>query len=80
MKKNDMLTAIGLLLGIGMMIFGMLADGADKLYLFWSASSVAITVGGSLAAVMIVVPMSDFKKFGILMGQAFKEPSISHLK
>ena len=34
MKKNDMLTAIGLLLGIGMMIFGMLADGADKLYLF----------------------------------------------
>lgn len=77
MKRNDMLTVIGLVLGIGMMIFGMLADGADKLKLFWSASSVAITVGGSLAAVMIVVPMADFKKFGVLIGQAFKEPSIS---
>lgn len=80
MKKNDMLTAIGLVLGIGMMIFGMLADGADKLYLFWSASSVAITVGGSLAAVMIVTPMSEFKKIGTLLVEAFKEPTLSSIE
>lgn len=80
MKRNDMLTAIGLVFGIGMMIFGMLADGADKLHLFWSPSSIAITVGGSLAAVMIVTPMSEFKKFGVLVVQAFKEPASSSLE
>lgn len=80
MKRNDMLTAIGLLLGIGMMVFGMLADGADKLHLFWSASSLAITVGGSLAAVMIVTPMSEFKKFGTLIAQAFKETNESSME
>ena len=77
MKKNDMLTAIGLLLGVGMMAYGMLSGGLSEMDLFWDAPSVAITVGGSLAAVMIVTPMEDFKKFGVLMGQAFKEPSIS---
>ena len=80
MKKNDMLTAIGLILGIGMMVYGMLSDGADKLILFWSPPSIAITVGGSLAAVMIVTPMSDFKKFGKLIVEAFKETSHSSIE
>ena len=61
MKKNDMLTAIGLLLGAGMMFYGMVSGGWSEMHLFWDAPSVAITVGGSLAAVMIVTPMSEFK-------------------
>lgn len=77
MKRNDMLTAIGLLLGAGMMFFGMVSGGWSEMHLFWDASSVAITLGGSLAAVMIVTPMSEFKKFGKLFVQAFKEPASS---
>ena len=75
MKKNDMLTVIGLILGIGMMTFGMLKG--SSLSLFFDISSVAITIGGSLAAVMIVCPMADFKKFGILFVQALKESEAS---
>jgi len=71
MKKNDMLTIIGIVLGIGMMVYGMMMG--SSLLLFWDISSIAITVGGSLASVMIVCPMADFKKFGILFVQAFKE-------
>lgn len=80
MKKNDMLTAIGLLLGIGMMFYGMASGGLSEMHLFWDAPSVAITVGGSLAAVMIVTPMSDFKKIGKLLVQAFKEPTSSSIE
>lgn len=80
MKKNDMLTAIGLLLGIGMMFYGMASGGLSEMHLFWDAPSLAITIGGSLAAVMIVTPMSEFKKFGTLFVQAFKEPSSSSIE
>lgn len=80
MKRNDMLTAIGLLLGIGMMFYGMASAGMSEMHLFWDAPSVAITLGGSLAAVMIVTPMSEFKKIGKLFIQAFKEPSSSSLE
>ena len=80
MKKNDMLTAIGLLLGIGMMFYGMESGGLSEMHLFWDAPSLAITIGGSLAAVMIVTPMSEFKKFGTLFVQAFKEPSSSSIE
>ena len=45
MKKSDALTGIGLLLGIGMMIYGMMLG--SSLMIFWDLSSVLITVGGS---------------------------------
>lgn len=78
MKKNDTLTIIGLVVGIGMMFYGMLGDkGVDNLKLFWNVPSIAITFGGSIASVMIVTPLSEFKKFGVLFAQAFKEPNIS---
>jgi len=78
MKRNDTLTMIGLVVGIGMMFYGMMGgNGFGGLKLFWDTSSVAITLGGSIAAVMIVTPMSEFKKFGKLFSQALKEPKIS---
>lgn len=73
MKKNDALTAIGLVLGIAMMFYGMVAEGIGMIKLFWDFASIAITIGGSLGAVMMVVPMDEFKKIGVLLGQAFKE-------
>lgn len=80
MKKKDMLTAIGIFLGIGMMFYGMASNGLGDLKLFWDASSLAITLGGSAAAVMIVTPMDEFKKVGKLFAQSFKEPSASKLE
>lgn len=76
MKKTDILTIIGLVLGIGLMIFGMLSGGSSP-KLFWDISSVAITLGGSLGATMIATPLDDFKKFGKLIGEAFKERTSS---
>lgn len=73
MKRNDTLTLIGFLVGIGMMAFGIISGGLSEVHLFWDAPSVAITVLGSLSAVMIVTPMDQFKKIGKLLGEAFKE-------
>ena len=75
MKKSDALTGIGLLLGIGMMIYGMMLG--SSLMIFWDLSSVLITVGGSLSAVLITVPLDQMKKIGKVFMQAFKESSYS---
>ena len=75
MKKSDALTGIGLLLGIGMMIYGMMLG--SSLMIFWDLSSVLITVGGSLSAVLITVPLDQMKKIGKVFIQAFKESSYS---
>lgn len=80
MKKTDVLTALGLLLGVGLMMYGMGSNGIGDLKLFWDLPSVAITLGGSIAAVLIIYPIDDFKKFGVLFGQAFKEPKISKME
>lgn len=79
MKKTDIMTAAGLVVGIGLMIYGMASGGtgASNLKLFWDVPSIAITFGGSIAAVLIVYPLDEIKKAGILMVQSFKEPNIS---
>lgn len=71
MKKVDALTSIGLILGAGLVLWGM--TGADTMLRYWDVQSLAITLGGSIGATMIVTPMADFKKIGKLLGQAFKE-------
>ncbi len=72
MKKSDSLTVIGLVGGIILMAVSM-AGGDGGLMIFWSFSSVCVTIGGSLAAVLMTYPMDTVKKIGTLLGQAFKE-------
>ena len=48
MKKSDVLTSVGLVLGVVLMLYGMLLGSSLKI--FWDLSSVIITVGGSVAA------------------------------
>lgn len=79
MKKTDILTGIGLFIGIGLMIFGM-QSGNTPLKRFWDISSVAITLGGSISAVLIAYPLDEFKKFGTLIVQSFKEPKLSKIE
>ena len=76
MKKSDSLTAVGLILGTILMIFGMILGGSS-LKIFWDFSSVLITVGGSFAALLITYPSEDVKNMGKLFVEAFKENTSS---
>lgn len=76
MKKSDSLTAVGLILGTILMIFGMILGGSS-LKIFWDFASVIITVGGSFAALLITYPLDDVKNIGKLFMEAFKENNSS---
>lgn len=75
MKKNDTMTLVGLIIGFGMIIFGILSGGGGR---FLDPGSLAITIGGSLGAVLVTYPMEQIKKLGILMGMAFKDNAFSN--
>ena len=59
MKKSDALTGIGLLLGIGMMIYGMMLG--SSLMIFWDLSSVLITVWVIIGSINYSTIRSDEK-------------------
>lgn len=75
MKKSDILTSVGLVLGIVLMLYGMLLGSSLKI--FWDFSSVLITVGGSVSALLITYTLSEVKNMGKLFLQAFKEKNSS---
>ncbi|MBD7915319.1 motility protein A [Clostridium sp. Sa3CUN1] len=71
MKKSDILTSIGLILGVVLMLYGMLIGSSLKI--FWDLSSVIITIGGSISALLITYSVDEVKTMGKLFIQAFKE-------
>ena len=71
MKKSDVLTSVGLILGIILMLYGMLLGSSLKI--FWDLSSVIITVGGSVAALLITYSLEEVLNMGKLFVEAFKE-------
>ncbi|KGJ50119.1 MULTISPECIES: motility protein A [Paraclostridium] len=60
MKKNDMLTPVGLVLALGFVVYGI-SLGKTGIGAFVDAPSLAITVGGSFASVLITFSMEDLK-------------------
>lgn len=72
MKKNDMLTIVGLVVAWGLVAFGILSGGGG-FGIYIDLPSVAITVGGSIGGVLIANPLSNFKRIGKVLGAAFKE-------
>lgn len=60
MKKSDILTPIGLVLVFGFVALGI-SLGSTGIGAFVDAPSLAITVGGSFAAVLITFSMDDVK-------------------
>ncbi|MCY6959608.1 motility protein A [Clostridium brassicae] len=77
MKRQDVLTLVGLVLGFGLVVFGMLSGGTVSMFV--DPSSIAITVGGSFGALLIAYPMAEFKRVGKVIIQSFKENGMSGL-
>lgn len=75
MKKTDILTPVGLILGAGLILYSILAGG--PLSIFLDVPSIFMTVGGSLSAILITYPLDEVKSLGKLLGQAFKESTVS---
>ncbi|MBM7701185.1 flagellar motor protein MotP [Metabacillus iocasae] len=72
MKKFDVLTPIGLIIGMVMVIFGIVSSGGLAGFMaFVSISSLLIVIGGVLGALFISFPMSDLKSVFKVGRQAF---------
>lgn len=78
MKRQDMLTLIGLLVGFGFVVYGMLNGGTPSMFV--DASSLAITVGGSFCSLLIHYPLTEFKRLVKVVAQSFKETSMAALE
>ncbi len=76
MKKQDLLTLIGVVVGAAMLVWGM-ALGGTALKIFWDLPSVVITIFGSFCALLINYSLNDIKKLGKVMVESFKENKIS---
>ena len=68
----DLASLLGLLLGIGFLVYGML-DGGGTMSSFWSLSSIAVTMGGGIASTVIGFTMEDLKKLGKVLPKIFKK-------
>ena len=62
---------IGFLAGIGLIVYGMIGGG-DPLSGFIDIPSVAITVGGTFAAILISYPIKIIKNMPKMLGMYFK--------
>ena len=73
----DLASIIGLILGFGLMVFGMLnsAFGAAGLKFFLHLPSALITFGGTIGAVLASYSMKDFIAGIKSIGLIFKAPS-----
>ncbi|MGH4050387.1 MAG: motility protein A [Clostridium sp.] len=76
MKKQDLLTSIGIVAGAALILWGMSA-GEANLKIFFDPSSIAITVGGSFAALIIAYPISEMKRVLNVIVQSFKENTMA---
>lgn len=78
MKKNDLLTGVGLVVCFAVVIYGIVQGGS--LMLFWDPASVYITFGGSISALLMTYSMDEVKNMGKLSIQAFKETKSSTME
>lgn len=71
MKRTDIMTVLGLVLGIGFILASILVEGNPVI--FWSPSSIMITMGGSFAALLINFHLEQIKLVFRVTKQAFLE-------
>lgn len=78
MKRSDILTPIGILLGAGLIIFAI-SQGNVGLAGFYDLVSVIITVGGSYAALLITFSLDEVKMMGTISKGLFQTPAINKI-
>ncbi|MGL5693372.1 MAG: motility protein A [Peptostreptococcaceae bacterium] len=78
MKKNDILTPLGMILAIGFILLGI-SSGDVGIEGFYDFSSILITVGGSFAAVLITFSIDEMKLLLKMTSTLFKNNSISKI-
>lgn len=76
MKKNDLLTVIGILAGLAMMYFGIVT-GKGTLNLFIDYPSMFITLGGSFCSLLINFPISEIKRLPAIILKSTKNMTVS---
>ena len=79
MKKQDILTPIGIVLGIGLIVFSI-SDGEVGIMGFYDLLSIYITIGGSLAALLITYPLDEIKSVIMMTKNLFTNPAIDKLE
>lgn len=78
MKRQDVMTLVGLIAGFGMVTFGMLSGGTFAMFI--DPASLAITVGGSFCSLLVNYPLTEFKRLVKVIAQSFKETSMNGLE
>ncbi|SDB94084.1 chemotaxis protein MotA [Pelagirhabdus alkalitolerans] len=74
MKKRDILTPIGITLGIVMISFGIISNtGVDGFVAFVQVSSVVIVLGGLTAALLINFNVDQVKSMGSVVKESFNK-------
>jgi len=68
----DIATIIGIFSGIGLIFFGIALLTSD-FNMFWSAPSLAIVLGGSLAATLIAFPLREVTRVFKVIGIVFRK-------
>lgn len=76
MKKQDILTPIGLLLGISFIVFAI-SRGEVGLSGFYDVLSIIITIGGSFSALLVTFPLDEIKNLLKMTKNLFTTPSVS---
>ncbi|WP_040191262.1 motility protein A [Clostridium culturomicium] len=79
MKRKDILTPIGILLGAGLIIYSI-SDGAVGLKGFYDLLSIYITVGGSFAALIITYPLDEIKLVLRMTKNIFETPALKKVE
>lgn len=78
MKKLDIMTFIGFFAGIFVILWGILLN--SPLTVFYDFSSIVITGFGSLMAVAINYPFSEFKRLFVVISKTFKGLNMSNFE
>lgn len=80
MKKKDMSTYLGVIVGTIVILIGMALDSGKiklaGLKLFWDLPSVFITIGGSFFTILICFPMTDVKNLPKTLKNAFLDKQL----
>lgn len=79
MRKKDILTPIGILLGTGLIIYSI-SGGAGGIKGFYDLLSIYITIGGSFAALIITYPLDEIKLVLRMTKNLFETPSVKKVE